>query len=342
MRACPALHARACRRRSGRLLEAYAEESAILDHLARRSRRCEKAVTRWREAGDPAKEGEALAALAWPLVRSGRNAEAEDASRQAIACWRRRAPGRPLGRAYRIQGAPAHAEPGSRAGLRWGGKSIALARRFDDAETLAAAHTSSAPPRSSPAIPRARCPRARPGDRAPAPASTRWLGLAYLNLGTACGEIYRFDLAERYLADGIAYAVEMDLGHAHHYMLAWQGLMRMYQGRWPEAGEAARAVTEAPDVSIVARIMALVALGRLRTRRGDPGAAAALDEALELAAQTGTLQRLAPVRAARAEAAWLDGDRADAPGGARRLRPGVPPSTRLAYRRAGVLAAARR
>ena len=32
--------------------------------------------------------------------------------------------------------------------------------------------------------------------------------------------------------------------------------------------------------------MALVALGRLRTRRGDPGAAAALDEALELAEQT--------------------------------------------------------
>ena len=126
--------------------------------------------------------------------------------------------------------------------------------------------------------------------------------------------------------------------HAHHYMLAWQGLMRTYQGRWPEAGEAARAVTEAPDVSIVARIMALVALGRLRTRRGDPGAAAALDEALELAAQTGTLQRLAPVRAARAEAAWLDWR-----SGARRawrLRavydlavppstpPGIPPSCR--------------
>jgi DNA-binding CsgD family transcriptional regulator len=36
--------------------------------------------------------------------------------------------------------------------------------------------------------------------------------------------------------------------------------------------------------------------------------AAALDEALDLAAPTGTLQRLAPVRAARAEAAWLAGD----------------------------------
>jgi DNA-binding CsgD family transcriptional regulator len=54
--------------------------------------------------------------------------------------------------------------------------------------------------------------------------------------------------------------------------------------------------------------MALVALGRLRTRRGDPGAAAALDEALELSERTQTLQRLGPVRAARAEAAWLEDD----------------------------------
>jgi DNA-binding CsgD family transcriptional regulator len=55
--------------------------------------------------------------------------------------------------------------------------------------------------------------------------------------------------------------------------------------------------------------MALVALGRLRTRRGDPGAAAALDEALALALRTRTLQRLGPVRAARAEAAWMADDR---------------------------------
>jgi DNA-binding CsgD family transcriptional regulator len=45
----------------------------------------------------------------------------------------------------------------------------------------------------------------------------------------------------------------------------------------------------------------------VRTRRGDPGAAAVFDEALELAVRTGTLQRLAPVHAARAEAAWLEG-----------------------------------
>ena len=55
--------------------------------------------------------------------------------------------------------------------------------------------------------------------------------------------------------------------------------------------------------------MALVALGRLQTRRGDAHATKTLDEALELALASQTLQRLGPVRAARAEAAWWRGDR---------------------------------
>jgi DNA-binding CsgD family transcriptional regulator len=49
-------------------------------------------------------------------------------------------------------------------------------------------------------------------------------------------------------------------------------------------------------------------LGRVRVRTGDPASSDLLDEALELAERTGELQRLCPVRTARAEAAWLDGD----------------------------------
>jgi hypothetical protein len=54
--------------------------------------------------------------------------------------------------------------------------------------------------------------------------------------------------------------------------------------------------------------MVLVALGRLRARRGDPGVYTALDEALDLAIGADNIQRLGPVYAARAEAAWLAGD----------------------------------
>jgi DNA-binding CsgD family transcriptional regulator len=49
-------------------------------------------------------------------------------------------------------------------------------------------------------------------------------------------------------------------------------------------------------------------VGRLRARRGDPGAWESLDEALRLAEGMAELQRLAPVAVARAEARWLDGE----------------------------------
>lgn len=52
----------------------------------------------------------------------------------------------------------------------------------------------------------------------------------------------------------------------------------------------------------------LVVLALVRARRGDPGHAELLDEALALAEPTGELWRLGPVAAARAEAAWLQGD----------------------------------
>ena len=54
--------------------------------------------------------------------------------------------------------------------------------------------------------------------------------------------------------------------------------------------------------------MALLALGRLRLRRGDPGVAKVLDEAQAMAAPSGTLQRLGPSCAAHAEAAFARGD----------------------------------
>ena len=59
--------------------------------------------------------------------------------------------------------------------------------------------------------------------------------------------------------------------------------------------------------SVLPRIGALVVLGLLRARRGDPGPSVLLDEAAELADRSGELQWTAPVCAARAEAAWLGG-----------------------------------
>jgi DNA-binding CsgD family transcriptional regulator len=51
-----------------------------------------------------------------------------------------------------------------------------------------------------------------------------------------------------------------------------------------------------------------VVLGQVQARRGEEGVWPLLDEALALAEPTGELQRLGPVRAARAETFWLEGN----------------------------------
>jgi DNA-binding CsgD family transcriptional regulator len=131
---------------------------------------------------------------------------------------------------------------------------------------------------------------------------------AYSVLASALGEVYQFALAEPAFEAGIRYTTDRDLDATRGYLEAWRALSLLFRGYWAEAGELASSVLAKLDNSAITRITALIALGKLRARRGDPDAWVALDEALEMAERTATLQRVAPVRAARAEAAWLAGD----------------------------------
>lgn len=142
--------------------------------------------------------------------------------------------------------------------------------------------------------------------------SDAWVANAFVNLGSACGEVYRFDLADGYLRRGIEFCSERDIDFSRLYQLAWQSLVWMYRGRWTEASGTAHVVLADRRSPVIARITALIALGRVRARRGDPAVWEALHEAQELAGNTGTLQRVALMHAARAEAAWFEGRTAEA------------------------------
>jgi DNA-binding CsgD family transcriptional regulator len=126
-------------------------------------------------------------------------------------------------------------------------------------------------------------------------------------LSTGSAEVFQMEQAARYFAEGIAFTRERNLDRYHDYMDGWKAVMDVYQGAWDAAGQRANAILEREHSVSTNRLTALIALGRLRTRRGDPGAGQVLDEALELATRSGTLQRIAPVRCIRAEAAWLAG-----------------------------------
>jgi DNA-binding CsgD family transcriptional regulator/tetratricopeptide (TPR) repeat protein len=139
-------------------------------------------------------------------------------------------------------------------------------------------------------------------------------GELFLGLAAWAVEARRHAAARRHLEAGFAYCSERGYELYRLYLIAYRARSELDQGRFAEAADAAATVLRIPRTSTTPRIMALVVLGLVRARRGDPEVWAPLDEAWALAEPTGELPRLGPVAAARAEAAWLEGNR-DAIGG---------------------------
>ncbi len=312
-----AAHARAALRRASRmpaaahamLLEEHAAVLFELNELEAAADTFREAIRMHAAAGDSAGQVRCLSALAMPLVRSLRNQEADQASQAALALAQQQADGRLLARAWATESYLRMLNRDCDAAVDAGRRAISLADPDADRELVCSAckTVGSALLFSDPA------------------QGAEWLGRsleiartlrdggiavaeALLMQGTAAGELYRFETAERLLDEAIEFATAHDLDRQAHYMAAWQALCDLYRGRWDRAGERAHRTLSREPGSTTARVMALVALGRLRVRRGDPGAQGVLDEALALAGASGTLQRLAPVCAARSEAAWLRGD----------------------------------
>jgi len=127
-------------------------------------------------------------------------------------------------------------------------------------------------------------------------------------LGSGLGELMQLPAAEDFLREACALAQAQEFDSIRDYCGAWLSLCLMWRGQWNEAAAQAGAVIDRTEDQGMGRLMALLALGRLRLRRGDPGVAGVLDEALAMAAPSGTLQRLGPTHAARAEAAFARGD----------------------------------
>ncbi len=294
----------------GSLLMKYADECALVDDLNESCSAFQEAAEIWNSSGNPLKYGEAMTQLAWPMVRSGRDAEAQGACTLAIEILEPLGETQQLASAYRMAAHLKMLDRDRLAATHLGNKAIDLAERLGDNQTVAGGELAvgTAILVSGDLEGRKRL------NRCIALAEQHHLeslkALAMLNIGTSYGELYMFADAERELAAGIAFARDSNLEHSEHYMTAWLALVRMYQGRWQEATDLALMTLAQTNLAIVSRIMALIALGRVRVRRGDPAALTALDEAYELAVQSGTLQRVAPVLAARAEFAWLEGEAA--------------------------------
>jgi DNA-binding CsgD family transcriptional regulator len=110
-----------------------------------------------------------------------------------------------------------------------------------------------------------------------------------------------------WLDRGVKACGELGLEGWELYVLAYRARLNVDLGHWNDAAaDAAHVLRSARSLPLL-RLLALSVIGLVRARRGDPQQWPPLDEALALLEGQDELQYHAPVAAARAEAAWLNG-----------------------------------
>lgn len=292
-----------------RLFEARSYECYLTNQIEAAYESRSQALAIWREIGDEARIGENcrwLSRFSWFL---GRNEDADRYAREAVDLLGPLGPGLQFGWACSNYSQLHMLSGDSPQAVAWGERAMAIAEEQGDRELLAHALNNVG----------TACVPQDDGDAGVA-LLERSLALAldieieehvaraYTNLSSGPTAARDFARARRYLAAGLTYCTEHDLDSWRFYMTGWLAMCEFWQGRYDEAARISSELLRQPRLAVPSRIQPLVALGRVRARRGEDKVWEPLDEALELATGTGEIQRMGPVRAARAEAAWLAGD----------------------------------
>jgi DNA-binding CsgD family transcriptional regulator len=192
--------------------------------------------------------------------------------------------------------------------LSWGYRAIQLAQSLGEQLILERAHTATGAALLFVDYPAGRAMMLDVYERRQTSGQVFNAAMTLSTLGSGAGELMLLRDAQDWLRRSIALVHELDLNHT--YARAWLALCLVALGRWGEAGSMASEVRALEHEDEMGRLMAAVALGRLRLRRGDPGTQEVLDEAHELAIKSDTLQRLGPAACVRAEAAFARMDMA--------------------------------
>jgi len=123
----------------------------------------------------------------------------------------------------------------------------------------------------------------------------------------ACVEMnsLNFKEASSFLDRGIGYCIENDLATWRDYMRGVQAQLLLRRGFWNDAATMAHEVVDDDATTPLVRYPSLVALARLRIRRGDPSAEPIVEEMRRFLDKGMELQRLVAFAGVLAELAWL-------------------------------------
>ena len=289
--------------------------------LQRRSRECylsdqadaaidaqRSAVECYRQAGDRLSEGEALSELADILWCPGRGEEARRTAQEAVILLEGLTRGPELVRAYATSAFLCRTAADGDGARSWDRRAVELAHELGDGRSVARALVSAGETEAYAELEAARRTLEHAAELAREADEEGLVTIALRVLAAGATYARAWDLADAYVESALDRCVREGNDLLRRYVLVDRAQGLLARGRWPEASEVAAAILREPSVSTFPPTIALVVLALVRARRGDPDVQPLLERASALAEPTGELPRIAPVAAARAEAAWLRGD----------------------------------
>lgn len=292
------------------LLERRAHECYLTGQTEAALQARQRASAIARALADVEREGEQLCWISRLHWYAGRREDADRAAEAAVELLERAPAGPALARAYATMASRRQVALDLEGAAAWGERAEALARRLGEAEILARTLVIRGSAESFAGVASSRL---EAGLRLALEHTLEDVaGTAFGNIAVTAIRCRDWTAAERALREGLRYCTERDLDSDRLYLVAWRAVAGLHRARWDEAAADARAVLADPGTIRVVRATALITLGMLRARRGDPGVREPLDEALAFGRAAADLPKLAPLALARAEAAFLAGDREQA------------------------------
>ena len=289
------------------LLERLADEGFLTDMREEGLAALDEALTIHRDGGERLRAGNVLRLRARMKGDMGRTAEARVDAREATEILERLPPGIELARTYAEVSCLTLQADDAEQTIAWGQKAIALADRLGDTDALAHALNTIGTVELGRGDMGGKEKLERSLELARSSGELRYVAMAYINLCAALSRLGGYLDMAHYADEGIKYCEKHGLEAWTKWLVAAKAEIQLALGLWDQAAETATSIIDAPASTMAAVHGALLARALVRARRGDPDHRDPLDRAQEIARTVGDLQYLAPVAAAYAECAWLEG-----------------------------------
>ncbi len=290
------------------LLKACSYEWYLSGRLSDALSAAKDALALWNQLGDRLKAGESLYWISRLSMFTGQRSEAEATGRQAVTILSRLLPGVELAMAYNNHAWLRMLACDFREAIEWSQRALGLADRLRSAALRRQANITLGASRYHSHQDEGRLLLERSLEQAIEAHDDEATGRSIWNLALISLWQRRYDLAAVYIDRGVKVCIERDLDYWRLFLMAARARWLLEQGKLSQAEKLGGELLKQPDAPTLQRIIALTVVGRAQARRGGPGASGYLDEALNLTLLNPEMEPFAPVRPARAEAAWLSGD----------------------------------